>query len=85
MEEDAFYALVDKVTERVLAEKREKVADKWLSPAEAMKKLGIRSPTTLQRLRNEGKIRYSQPFKKVIHYDSESIDEYLERHARETF
>jgi len=41
--------------------------------------------TTLQKLRDEGKIRFSQPEKKIILYDSLSIDSYLEKHVRETF
>lgn len=84
LEDSAFYALVDKVVERI-KEKNGKSEDKWIGPEEAMKKLRITSKTTLQELRDGGEIRFSQPRKKVILYDSDSINEYLERHARETF
>ncbi len=84
LQEDAFYALIDKVLERV-KERNGKTEDKWIGSEEAMKKLRITSKTTLQELRDGGEIRFSQPRKKVILYDSDSINEYLERHARETF
>ncbi|MEZ2413922.1 helix-turn-helix domain-containing protein [Muriicola sp. E247] len=52
---------------------------------EAMHILRIKSTTTLQKLRDEGKIRFSQPQKKIILYDRDSLNVYLENHARETF
>ena len=61
------------------------VSDKWIGKKEAMKLLRIKSPTTLQKLRDEGKIRFSQPEKKHIVYDQDSINDYLEEHARDTF
>ena len=80
----AFYALIDKVLERVL-ERHSVTEDKWVSGKEAMKKLRITSRTTLQKLRDEGNIRYSQPEKRIILYDTDSINEYLNRNSRETF
>jgi len=50
-----------------------------------MRELRIKSTTTLQKLRNEGKIRFSQPQKKIILYDRGSINEYIEKHAHDTF
>ncbi|MEM6767521.1 MAG: helix-turn-helix domain-containing protein [Bacteroidota bacterium] len=50
-----------------------------------MEILTITSKTTLQKLRDEGKIRFSQPMKKLILYDRESILTYLEENAQETF
>lgn len=76
----AFYALMDKVMERI----REKYAikeDKWISRKEAMHRLRITSRTTLLKLRNEGSIRFSQPEKNIILYDTDSIYEYLNKHA----
>lgn len=84
LEEPAFYTLIETVVHR-LKEKNNVVIDKWISGEEAMKKLRITSKTTLQKLRDEGKIRFSQPEKKIILYDSRSIDEYLEKNAKETF
>jgi hypothetical protein len=46
--------------------------DKWISPEKAMEKLRIKSKTTLQKLRDEGRIRFTQPDKKIILYDSDS-------------
>ena len=84
LEDDAFFSLVEQVFERLKSKEKTK-EDKWISPEEAMQKLRITSKTTLQKLRDEGKIRYSQPEKKLILYDLKSIYEYLEKHAKETF
>lgn len=84
LQDAALYALVDKVIEHV-KEKHFVKEDKWISGEEAMNKLGIKSKTTLQKLRDEGQIRFSQPEKKIILYDTDSIKAYLEKHAKDTF
>lgn len=84
LEEAAFYALVEQVVAR-LKEKHGEDKAKWVSDEEAMHLLNVKSKTTLQKLRDEGKIRYSQPQKKIILYDRDSINVYLERNARNTF
>lgn len=84
LEDEAFYALIEEVVTR-LKEKSGITQDKWISDEEAMRLLNIKSKTTLQKLRDEGKIRFTQPQKKIILYDRESINQYLEQHARETF
>ncbi len=84
LQDEAFYALVERVVERI-KEKQNKTSDKWIGGEEAMKILRITSKTTLQKLRDEGKIRFSQPEKKIILYDTDSIEEYLNKNARQTF
>lgn len=84
LEEEAFYALIDRVVDR-LKDKYEVKEDKWISAEEAMKKLRITSKTTLQKFRDEGRIRFTQPDKKIILYDTDSINEYLEKHSKDTF
>jgi len=84
LEDEAFYTLLEMVVARVKDQEGIQ-EDKWISAQEAMTKLRIKSKTTLQRLRDEGKIRFSQPEKKIILYDSESIAEYLERHSKDPF
>lgn len=84
LQEEAFYALFDKVVEHIEAKRKDK-PDKWIDGEEAMFLLKIKSTTTLQKLRDEGKIRFSQPQKKIIIYDRESINNYIEKHAHETF
>ncbi|MDQ7959852.1 helix-turn-helix domain-containing protein [Flavobacterium lindanitolerans] len=84
LEEKAFYELVEQVVER-LKEKNNATRDKWVSNEEAMRLLNIKSKTTLQKLRDEGKIRYSQPEKKIILYDTDSIYAYLENNSKDTF
>lgn len=83
LEDRAFYALVEVVVERI--EQKLQTQEKWISDVQAMKLLNIKSKTTLQKLRDEGKIRFSQPQKKIILYDAFSIDAYLEKNAYETF
>ncbi|AUD02171.1 helix-turn-helix domain-containing protein [Spirosoma pollinicola] len=84
LEDKAFYALIDEVVAR-LKEKQGQELDKWVSGEQAMQLLNIKSKTTLQTLRDEGKIRFSQPQKKIILYDRDSINTYLEQNARNTF
>jgi hypothetical protein len=84
LEDEAFYGLIDRVIERI-KEKLGTKEDKWISGEEAMRMLRISSNSTLQKLRDEGKIRFSQPQKKVILYDTTSIHEYLDKHARNPF
>jgi hypothetical protein len=84
MEEEAFYALIEQVVQRVTA-RQDPPEDRWLSQKEALRKLRIKSKTTLQKLRDLGKIRYSQPEKKIILYDLASINEYLEKNIKEPF
>lgn len=84
VEEAAFFSLIEQVVERI-KEKQNITHDRWLSDDQAMQLLNIKSKTTLQKLRDEGKIRFSQPQKKIILYDRESIMNYLERYAQNTF
>jgi hypothetical protein len=84
LEDLAFYTLIEEVVKRV-KEKNGIKEDKWISGTETMTKLRITSKTTLQKLRDTGAIRFSQPEKKLILYDTESINEYLEKHSKETF
>lgn len=84
LQDDAFYALVDEVVNRIKCDNNIK-EDKWINGEDAMRLLNIKSKTSLQNLRDEGKIRFSQPQKKVILYDRDSINDYLEDYAHETF
>ncbi len=85
LQDEAFYALVDRVIERVTKNQSAKAPDKWISGEETMKILRVTSKTTLQKLRDDGKIRFSQPEKKIILYDLDSIHEYLNKNAKSTF
>jgi hypothetical protein len=84
LESQAFYALVEEVVDRI-KDQQNTQHDKWISDTEAMKILGISSKTTLQRFRDEGSIRFTQPSRKIILYDRDSILEFLEKHAKDTF
>lgn len=84
LQDEAFYRLIEEVVGRI-KEKQGIKTDRWISGKEVMQKLRISSKTTLQKLRDTGAIRFSQPEKKIILYDTDSINEYLEKHAKETF
>jgi hypothetical protein len=84
LQEDAFYSLVDEVVNR-LKEQHQINNDKWVSPERAMEILNIKSKTTLQNLRDSGSITFTQPQKKIILYDSDSIMSYLDEHKKEKF
>jgi len=84
IENAAFYSLVEKVIDR-LKEKTSIKTDRWISGVDAMDLLRIKSKTTLQKLRDEGKINVSQPSARIILYDRDSIIDYLDDFAYETF
>ncbi len=67
LQDDAFYALVEEVVKRI-KDTNKIIEDRWISPEEAMTKLRIKSKTTLQKLRDEGRIRFTQPDRKIILY-----------------
>jgi hypothetical protein len=71
--------LINKVKEKTPAK-----LDKWISGAEAMSLLRIKSATTLKKLCDERKIRVSHPTSIPL-YDRDSITDYLEDFTYETF
>lgn len=84
IESEAFYQLIDEVVERIRGNEGIK-DDLWVDSEEAMKIIKISSKTTLQKLRDEGKIRFSKTGPKHILYFRQSLMDYLEQHAKETF
>jgi len=84
LEDKAFYALIDQVVSRLKESSGTKL-DRWISDEETMRLLNIKSKTTLQKMRDEGRIRFTQPQKKIILYDRESLEIYLNDHAKNTF
>jgi hypothetical protein len=84
LHDEAFYSLIEKVVARI-KEQHVVKEDKWISGDDAMKKLRVKSKTTMQKLRDEGQIRFSKPDRRTILYDINSINAYLDKHARETF
>lgn len=84
LESPAFTALMDRLIEQ-LEDKLAGNQDKWISDIEAMQLLRITSRTTLQKYRDEGHLRFSQPSRKVILYDRDSILAFIEKHAKDPF
>jgi hypothetical protein len=84
LQDEALKLLIDKVVAYVKTEHGVK-KDKWLSPEEAMKELGISSKTTLQKYRDEGEIRTCELSPRKFLYDLDSINAYKEKKSRDTF
>lgn len=84
LETSAFYELIESVVDRIKTQQSIK-EDKWISGEETMKKLRITSKTTLQKMRDQGMITFTQPEKKIILYDNDSINDYLEKHAKYSY
>jgi len=84
LEEKAFYELIQTVLEKVQPN-QEKSESRWINKEAAMNLLGVKSKTTLQKLRDDGLIRFSQPQSKIIMYDRLSIEAYLDKHAKNPF
>jgi hypothetical protein len=85
VESEAFYRLLDEVLRHYKCNEPKQQLEKWISGEEAMKMLRIKSKNTLQKMRDEGHIRFTQPEKKIILYDADSIREYLEDFVYEPF
>ena len=84
LETKAFYALVDEVIRHV-RQATPKHQERWIDDKDAMALLGVKSKTTLQKYRDEGLIRFSQPTRKTILYDRNSIMEFIEDNAKNPF
>jgi len=78
--EDAYFELLTKTYEYIKSLHNIK-QDKYILAEEAMQMLGVKK-TKLQELRDTGDIIVSQPSKKVILYDADSIRKYLDKHTR---
>ncbi|MGY4536279.1 hypothetical protein ACVW0P_000686 [Mucilaginibacter sp. UYNi724] len=82
IQEDAYFDLLKKSYEYIKTLHNIK-EEKWILPDKAMEMLGVKT-TKLQELRDNGEIEISQPTKKVILYNIDSIREYLNKHARKS-
>ena len=81
LEEEAFYTLLEKSIEH-LEGKMQESGRPWIGEEEAVEILNGVSKSTLQRMRTNGDIEYTQPSRKIILYKRASINEYLEKHSK---
>lgn len=84
LEKEELFKLIEEAVERIKIKNRIS-EDLWISDKEAMRLMRISSKTTLQKLRDMGAIRFTQPVKKIILYDRKSILAYLEKYSHQTF
>ncbi|WP_345948872.1 DNA-binding protein [Mucilaginibacter sp. PAMB04274] len=83
-EDEAFYEMLDRLYKRYKADNNIN-EEKWITGDMAMKRLGISSKTSLQKFRDEGRIRFVPVTPKNFLYDSDSINAYLDSKAQNTF
>lgn len=76
----AYYALIDEFIKKIETYKNDSV-EEWIDEKQAMKILTITSKTTLQKLRDNGNIRFSKLTKKNILYNKKSIFSFIEENA----
>jgi hypothetical protein len=84
LQSDAFYSLLDEVVAHIDTKFNLGKEHRWITGDEAMTLLNI-GRVTLQKYRDEGRIRFSQHDRKNILYDRSSILEFIEKHAKEKF
>lgn len=82
IEEEAFFELFERVVARIEEGRQSHSKMEWISSEKAMALLSISSKTTLQKYRDEGRIRFSQLSRKVILYSRSSILEMLEENIQ---
>jgi hypothetical protein len=85
MESEAWYAMIKTAVAQIRAEDNAVKEDKWISDDKASSLLNGASKSTMQRLRDNSLIKFTQPTRKLILYDRDSIMEYLNKNTRETF
>jgi len=86
LESEAFYKLIDEVVQRLNTPISSAPSpDEWIELEEVMSLLKIRSKTTIQKLRDTGKIRFSKLGPKQILYHRPSILAYIENNVKEMF
>ena len=79
IENQAYFALLSE-TIQFIESKMTPPEPVWVSPEKALEMLNC-GTSTLQKLRNEGRIVYSQISSKIILYKYESLLEFLENHV----
>lgn len=86
IQDAAFWKMIDEVTDYI-KKTTGQTEDRWVDADRAKQLLNIDSDTTLQKYRDEGKIRFHQDpdHPRNITYDIESIALYKEQHAKEPF
>lgn len=77
LEDKAFRKLVEEVVNQVKIDIKVD-SSPWVGSKKAKELLGIKSDTTFQDLRDEGKIIFSKPRPKIFMYNHDSILKYLE-------
>lgn len=84
LQSEALESLIDAMYEKLM-KKEGRTKSEWMDAQETMQLLGVKSKTTLQQYRDEGKILFSQPSRKVIKYHRQSVEQFLTNHSKQTF
>lgn len=75
---DQAVKLIDRLIDYEVPKYRDKYKNEFITTVMAMELMKVSSPTTFQKLRNEGKISYYQLTPKIILYSKTEIYEYMQ-------
>ena len=79
LETEAYYKLIQEVIDIVKDQNQKE--ELWVDTETAMEILKITSKSTLQKFRDENRIRFSQISRKLILYYRPSLLDFLEQHV----
>ena len=82
-DEETFFRLADEIVERLEAKRT--IIPEWISEADALKLLHLRSKTSLWKLRTNGAIEYSAISSKHFLYSRSSIENFINAKRQKTF
>jgi hypothetical protein len=78
LESKAYYNMITEITKIVEEKIKSESKEDWIEEKEAMQLLGISSKSTLQKFRDEDRIKFSAITSKTIKYSKKSILQYIE-------
>lgn len=81
LESEAYKRLINDFMEIALEVGKNLNSNDWINEEEAKQLLGISSKSTLQRFRDEDKVKFSMVTPKNIQYSKKSILDYIESKA----
>ena len=82
IETAAFWKIIQEAVQRCQRPEEKEI---WLKEVELMELLGVKSKTTVYKLRLNGSIKYSEATKRNFLYHRPSVLEYLEKKSKNTF
>lgn len=76
--------LANRLAELIMAKQADKNPT-WITEHEVMAITGLKSKGQIMKIRQQGLVKYTQPYKRVIMYDKQSVLDFLNKHVRQPF